>query len=69
MSVVTVWRFDVYYLLLMCHIYYVHESQDEVVSVREFVTLFFKITCILGHTMAQLVEALCYKPEGCRFDS
>ena len=22
-----------------------------------------------GHTVAQLVEALRYKPEGCRFDS
>ena len=23
----------------------------------------------MGHAVAQLVEALCYKPEGCRFDS
>jgi hypothetical protein len=24
---------------------------------------------VLGHAVAQLVEARCYKPEGCGFDS
>jgi len=30
--------------------------------------LLFLITCV-GHAVAQLVEALRYKPEGCGFDS
>jgi len=37
-------------VLLATHMPYIHESQNGVVSVREFVTLFFKITCILGHS-------------------
>jgi hypothetical protein len=24
---------------------------------------------MMGHMVAQLIEALCYKPEGCGFDS
>ena len=31
--------------------------------------ILFFISCVLGHEVAQLVEALCYKPEGCGFDS
>jgi hypothetical protein len=31
--------------------------------------LFYCVAVVSGHAVAQLVEALCYKPEGCKFNS
>jgi hypothetical protein len=30
---------------------------------------FWNVHNLLGHAVAQLIEALCYKPEGCGFNS
>jgi len=41
--------------LFFCHLY--------------FYCVFTQGICLVGHTVAPLVEAMHYKPEGCRFDS
>jgi hypothetical protein len=52
-------------LFLLC--YFVHSQNDS----RDvwFVDIDFCLSVIWGHAVAQLVEALCYKPERRGFDS
>jgi hypothetical protein len=54
------------YLKIENPIGYCIENISKAVTVRFLLLL---LILFMGHAVTWLVEALCYKPEGCRFDS